>query len=119
MRNFRELRVWRDSIDYATLVYRITRDFPTAEQYGITRQIRRSVVSVASNIAEGCSRSSDKDFCHFLEIALGSAYEVETQFIIANRTELLGDEKLKESISILQQLQKAITALINKIRGKS
>jgi four helix bundle protein len=118
MRNFRELRVWRDSIDFAALVYQITKYFPAVEQFGLTRQVRRSVVSISSNIAEGCSRSSDKDFCHFLEIALGSAYEAETQLIIANRTELLDTDKLDECVESLQRLQRQLTALINKTRIK-
>lgn len=119
MRNFRELRVWRDSVDYATLVYQITKHFPADEQYGLTRQVRRSVVSIPSNIAEGCSRSSNKDFCHFLEIALGSAYEAETQQIIANRIELLSGDKLEECVATIQRLQKPITTLITKTRSKS
>lgn len=118
MRNFRELIVWKESIDVASLIYSITKSFPREEDFGITRQIRRSSVSVASNIAEGCSRSSNKEFCHYLEISIGSAYEVETQLIISNRAGILSEQKLDECLAPLHRLEKRITVLVNKIRSE-
>ncbi|MBL7846147.1 MAG: four helix bundle protein [Cyclobacteriaceae bacterium] len=116
MRNFRELRVWHDSIALAVYVYGVTQSFPKEEEYGMTRQVRRSVVSIASNTAEGCSRSSDKEFCHYLEISVGSAFEAETQITIAKRIGILDEQRADDCIERLRRLQKAINALIKKTR---
>lgn len=118
MRNFRELRVWQDSIELASLVYEVTKDFPKEEVFGMTRQIRRSVVSIASNIAEGCSRTSNKEFCHFLEISVGSAYEAETQLIISKRASMLSEQKTEDCLAPLHRLEKQITQLIKIVRGE-
>lgn len=80
---FRDLRVWVESIDLARAVYRLTARFPADERFGLSSQLRRAAVSVPSNIAEGSSRSSRKEFRHFIEIALGSLAEMETQLEIA------------------------------------
>jgi four helix bundle protein len=82
MNYFKELKVWQKAIDLVTETYLKTKDFPKEEIYGLTSQIRRSAVSVPSNIAEGCGRKTSKDFSNFLGIALGSAFELETQLII-------------------------------------
>jgi four helix bundle protein len=79
--NYRELKVWQKAIDLVIKVYKLTNQFPTTEKYGLVSQINRAVVSIPSNIAEGCSRISNKDFQHFLSMALGSAFELETQLI--------------------------------------
>ena len=71
MRNFRNLEVWKEAIDLASLVYTVTKKFPKQEQYGLVSQINRCSVSIPSNIAEGCSRSSEKEYSRFLEIAIG------------------------------------------------
>jgi four helix bundle protein len=80
---FRDLRVWTESIDLAREVYRLTSQYPPDERFGLSGQLRRAAVSVASNIAEGSARSSRKDFRHFVEIAIGSLAEMETQLEIA------------------------------------
>ena len=82
-RNFRNYKVWQDAVDYATKVYKITSEMPWFEKKGLCDQLQRAVVSISSNIAEGAARSSDADFAHFLDFALGSAFEVETQLTIA------------------------------------
>lgn len=82
-RNFRNYKVWQDAVDYATQVYKITSEMPWFEKKGLCDQLQRAVVSISSNIAEGAARSSDADFAHFLDFALGSAFEVETQLTIA------------------------------------
>jgi four helix bundle protein len=81
---FRDLRVWTESIDLARDVYRLTSQYPTDERFGLSSQLRRAVVSVASNIAEGSTRSSRREFRHFVEIAIGSLAEMETQLEIAS-----------------------------------
>ena len=85
MNKYKGLNVWKQAIDLAAEVYQITERFPAKEAYGLISQINRSVVSVVSNIAEGAGRNSGKEFDYFLEIALGSLFELETQLIIGNR----------------------------------
>lgn len=83
MSNHKDLKVWQMAIEFVTEIYKITQDFPKHEQYGLTSQIRRSAISIPSNIAEGCTRKSNKDTVHFLNIALASSSELETQLIIS------------------------------------
>ena len=81
-RNFREYKVWQDAVAFASEVYKVTSEMPWFEKKGLCDQLQRAVVSISSNIAEGSARPSDTDFAHFLDMALGSAYEVETQLLI-------------------------------------
>lgn len=83
MRDFRELKVWQKAHQFALTIYRRTQGFPAEERFGLTNQLRRSAVSVPSNIAEGCGRDSEKDFARFLSIAAGSASEAEYQLLLA------------------------------------
>jgi len=92
-KSYEDLVVWQKSIDLAENVYSITKKFPNGELYGLTSQLQRSAISIASNIAEGCVRNSAKDFLRFISIAIGSAAELKTQFIIANRIGYV-DEKI-------------------------
>lgn len=93
MHNFKELKVWKNSIQLAKDVYILTADFPTDEKFGLVSQMKRCAISVASNIAEGSSRSSNKAFLHFLEIAVGSLFELETQLTIAKQLEIIHESK--------------------------
>ncbi|MCX6231956.1 MAG: four helix bundle protein [Bacteroidetes bacterium] len=106
MRNFRELEIWKKSILFVKLIYQLTDFFPEKEIYGLTSQIRRAAVSIASNIAEGSSRNSEKDFVRFLEIAMGSAFEIETQLIIARDLNFMSEEKYSEIHLDLEIIQK-------------
>ena len=81
MNYFKEFKVWQKAIELGTETYLKSKDFPKEEIYGLTAQIRRSAVSIPSNIAEGCGRRTSKDFSNFLGVALGSAFELETQLI--------------------------------------
>ena len=99
-------------------VYLLTNTFPEAEKYGLSIQIRRAAVSIASNIAEGSARSSQTDFARYLEIALGSAFEVETQLEIAKLAGFIGDEDCNALTAKLHIIQKQINQLITKIRKK-
>lgn len=96
-------------------IYTFVEAFPNSEKYGLSSQITRSAVSIPSNIAEGASRNSEKDFARFLEIGLGSAFELETQLIIAERRKYISESHLEESIMKLTSLQKRIYALRRKI----
>ena len=92
MRNFRELTVWQKAHGLVLEVYRGSSRFPADERFGLTAQVRRAAASIASNIAEGCGRGSDKDFARFLGIAAGSASEVEYQILLARDLGYLSDE---------------------------
>ncbi|MFC4815773.1 four helix bundle protein [Flavobacterium sp. GCM10023249] len=83
MHRFKDLEIWKQSRTFCSEIYTATTSFPSDEKFGLTNQLRRASVSIPSNIAEGCSRSSNKDFSRFLEIAIGSCYEIETQLLIA------------------------------------
>ena len=83
--SYKDLAVWRKSIDWAEAIYQASMGFPSEERYGLTSQIRRAAVSVPSNIAEGAARSGSKEFLQFLSVASGSLAEVETQLILARR----------------------------------
>ena len=111
MRNFRDLEVWQEAIMISSIVYQITSDFPEVEKFNLTRQLQRSSVSIASNIAEGCSRTSSKDFGRFIEIAIGSAFELETQIEIAQLLGYLPIQTKLDFILRLNTLQKRLNSL--------
>ena len=92
MFNFEKLEVWQKAIDLADVIYSHTRSFPVDERFGLTNQMRRSVVSVSSNIAEGSSRSSKTDFGRFVEIGTGSVFELVSQSFVARRQNFLSEE---------------------------
>nr|WP_321409420.1 four helix bundle protein [uncultured Carboxylicivirga sp.] len=117
MHDYKDLKVWQDSIDFVVSVYELTKAFPSEEIYALTSQIKRAVVSIPSNIAEGANRNTDKEFIQFLYIALGSASEVETQLIIANRLEYL--ENIETESDQITSIRKMINALIKSIRRRS
>ena len=119
MRNFREYDVWIDAMTLVNLIYDIVGDFPKDERFALISQITRSAVSIPSNIAEGASRNSEKDFGRFLEMSLGSAYELETQLRIAeNRRYIEKDNSEKILIEIIS-LQKRISAFRNSLMKKN
>ncbi len=106
MHNLKELKIWNKAIDLSVMVYKATADFPKEEMYGLTSQIRRSVVSISSNISEGAGRNSNKEFLHFLGIANGSSYELQTQLIISNKLNLITDETLELLVKETEEIQK-------------
>ena len=108
MHNFRELTIWKDAMDLSRKVITITRTFPNEKKYGLVSQLNRAAISVPSNIAEGSSRDSDKDFARFISISLGSLFEVETQLILSKDFNYLSQESYTEILSIIHKLQKQI-----------
>lgn len=116
MHNLKELKIWNKAIELATEVYQITADFPKEEKYGLTAQIRRSAVSVPSNIAEGAGRNSNKEFNHFLGISNGSSYELQTQLIISRNLDLI-DARVDQVLDQIDQIQKMTFSLQNKLTG--
>ncbi len=106
--NFKELIVWKKSIDLSILCYKLTSTFPKDEKFGIISQIQRAVVSIPSNIAEGCGRGFDKDLQRFLGIAMGSCYELETQMILAFKFGYLSSENLNEFETLANEVQRML-----------
>src|ERR1700749_1645373 len=93
MNNFRELLVWQKSVDLVVEIYKLTRTFPDSEKFNLVSQMQRSGTSISSNIAEGSGRTTSASFKQFLSIALGSAYELETQLIISRKLDYINEEK--------------------------
>jgi len=115
MKSFRELRVWQRALDLVEKIYLVTRKFPREETYGLMSQIRRAVVSVPSNIAEGHTRNHIKEYLHHLSMAQASLAEVETQLEIANRLKYIRPNELKELISEINSLGRQLYALRNSL----
>lgn len=115
-RNFRKYPVWQKAVAYATEIYRTTAEMPWFEKKGICDQLQRAVVSISSNIAEGAAKPSDADFARFLDTALGSAYEVETQLTIANNIGYISDELYNHLISTDNEIEQQLGGLIASIR---
>ncbi len=115
MFRFEKFDVWHKAVDFASLVYRATAQFPVDERFGLTSQMRRASVSVLSNIAEGCSRSSDKEFRRFVEIAYGSLMEVVSQAVISKQQGFIADERYSEIHSIAEQLGRMLSGLRSKL----
>lgn len=116
MRNFRKFIVYQNSIQFVKSIYSITAGWPASENFGLTSQINRAAVSIPSNIAEGSSRKSEKDFSRFLEMALGSAYEVETQLVVSKDIKYITESIFEELIAELIIIQKQLTSLITTLR---
>jgi len=114
MHNYKNLEVWKRSVELATKVYSLSNNFPNEEKYGLVSQIRRCSVSISSNIAEGAGRGSDKEFKLFLNYALGSCFELETQLLISMNLGLIDEEAQNETLGELTEIQKMINSLIKK-----
>ena len=115
---YTELRAWKQAVDLVLEVYRTTQQFPKTELYGLTNQIRRSAVSVPSNVAEGKGRSSDREFALFLSHARGSLLELETQLLIASKLGYTGKEQSESLGTRTEQLAKTLNALLNVVKEK-
>jgi len=116
IRSFRDLEVWQRSMEVVVNVYQLTKTFPQSEIYGLTNQIRRSSVSIPSNIAEGHVRPT-KDYARFLKIAMGSVAELETQIEIADRVGYLEHEDFNLIINELSVIGKKLNTLIGRLRN--
>jgi four helix bundle protein len=110
--DYRDLIVWQRSIELCLCIYKLMRNFPKEEQYGLTSQLRRAAVSVASNIAEGRGRLNGPEFRQFLGLAQGSLYEVQTQLIVAKGLELGEEEALKKAESLSNEISKLLGSFI-------
>ncbi|MEP2277799.1 four helix bundle protein [Maribacter sp.] len=117
MRDFKKLEIWKNGITIVKHVYSLVQKLPNEEKFGLKSQLSRAAVSVPSNIAEGCSRNSEVEFKRFLEIALGSLFEVETQLIISEELKFLDSEELKLIYNLISIESKMINSLISKIKN--
>lgn len=116
MKDFKKLNVWQKSIELVASIYKISKDFPAPEKYGLTSQITRAAVSIPSNIAEGSSRISERDYFRFLEIALGSAFEFETQLIIVEKFGFVKSPDFTILIDQIKTIQKMLSGLMSKLK---
>ena len=115
MHNYRELKIWQRSMDFAEKIYIISVQFPKEEKYGLTSQLRRCAVSVPSNISEGAGRSTNKQFKYFLEMSMGSLNELQTQTELAYRFAYIQNKDYQELIDEELQIYKMILGLYNSL----
>lgn len=115
MRNFKELKIWQKGFDIAVDCFKLTEDFPSEEKFALTSQINRSAVSIPSNIAEGSSRSSEKDYNRFLEISLGSCFELETQLLISQAVKYGDNTMTNKILANIDEEKKMMMSFMNKL----
>ena len=118
MNKLHDLKIWNKAIQRATDVYKVAADFPNEEKYGLTSQIKRSAVSISSNIAEGAGRNSSKEFMQFLAIANGSSYELQTQLVITLNLKLISSETFESLLKEIEEIQKMNYRLQESLRNK-
>jgi len=117
MKDFRQLKVWERSHQLALEIYKATKNFPKEELYGLTSQIRRSSMSVPTNIAEGCGRFTDPDFARFLQMAMGSASETEYQLILAHDLGFLNKERYDTLNTDVTEVKRMLASLLKTLRA--
>jgi four helix bundle protein len=116
MRNFKQLKIWQNGFQIAVNTFSLVKSFPNEEKFGLSSQLTRAAVSIPSNIAEGSSRTSKKDYSRFIEISLGSTFELETQLLIAQAVKY-GDTALtSELLDSIDQEQKMLMSFMNKLQ---
>src|SRR5690606_14291572 len=118
MHNLKEIIIWKKAIDLSKSVYLLCAELPDDEKYGLINQIKRAVISIASNIAEGAGRNSDKEFLHFLGIAQGFSFELLTQLILCNELNLIEESKTTSIIEKLEEIQKMNYAFQKNLKSK-
>ena len=115
MKNYQELNVWKKGIEIVKETYQLSKYLPQGERYGIISQMTRSSISIPANIAEGSSRNSDKDYARFLQIALGSAFELQTYFVIVKEMKWTNEENICKIEMLVEEEIKMIHGFIRKI----
>ena len=116
MHNYKSLNVWKDSVDFVTEIYKLVSKFPPEEKYALTSQIKRSAVSIPSNVAEGAGRNSDKEFHNFLGYSFASSCELDTQIIVARNVGFINTEEYNEVTENINHIQKRIFNLKKKFQ---
>lgn len=115
MHKIEDLKIWQKSIKLTKVVYLLMANLPSNEKFGLTSQIKRSAISIPSNIAEGAGRNSQKEFKHFLSIANGSAYELQTQLLLIIELDLITKDKVQPIIELCIEIQKMNYAFQQKL----
>ena len=115
MHQYKELSIWKKSVELGTEIYQLTKQFPSDERFGLISQLRRAAISVPSNIAEGAGRKSNKVFSQFLSISYGSLCELETQLIVSTNLGYIKEDEIHYYSEKIVELQKMIFSLINKL----
>lgn len=118
VKSYRDLTVWRKALDLVVLCYQITENFPKDEIYGLTSQLKRSVVSIPANIAEGHGREGLGEYIHFLGIAQGSLRETETHLLIASRLSFVNGNSLNQALNLSEEVSKMLGSLIRTLKNK-
>jgi len=118
MKTFRELIVWQKSMDFVTEIYKASKQFPKDENYGLTSQIRRSAVSIPSNISEGYGREGLNDYLRFLNIAMASLFELQTQLEIAYNLEYIHKEKFDNLYELSREIERMLSSFIRSLKSK-
>ena len=116
MRNYKNLKIWEQGIELVKQIYVLVEQLPSSEKFGLKSQITRAAVSIPSNIAEGCARNSEVEFKRFLEIAMGSLFEVHTQLIIIQELKFINPEDLADIFELIETEGRMINGLINTIK---
>ena len=119
MRDFRKLKVWEKAHQLTLQVYRITKNFPSDERFGLTVQLRRAAPSVPTNIAEGCGRNSERELARFMSIAAGSASEVEYQLLLASALSYIQNEIYRELNQQVNEVKRMLNSFIQKLLAVS
>ena len=117
MKNFRELKVWEKAHKLTLAVYKATEPFPKHELYGLTNQIRRSSASIPANIAEGCGRAGEAELARFLQIAMGSASELEYHLVLARDLKFLGMSEYQRLASDVTEVKRMLASFIRKLKA--
>lgn len=118
MKNFKKLHIWSKAMDLTIDIYNQTKPFPKEERFALTNQIRRSSVSIPSNISEGCGRRTIPDQAHFMDIAIGSSFELETQILLAKKLGYLSEEEADKTLNEITFIQVALTNYTSKLRNQ-
>lgn len=117
MSTFRDLKIWQKSMNLVTQIYKETESFPESERYGLISQIRRSAVSIPSNIAEGYGRNSGGDFKRFLNISMGSLFEIQTQLQIAQNLKYLDTKENERLYNLSREIERMMSSFIRSIQS--
>ena len=119
MRNFKKLQIWQKGFEIAVESFRVVDSFPTSQKFSLAQQVTRAATSIPSNIAEGSSRRSEKDYCRFIEISLGSSFELETQLLIAKAVNFGDINRITNTLNKLDEEQKMLIAFARKLSSQS
>ena len=119
MRDFRQLRVWEESHILTLEIYKSTKNFPKEELFSLTSQMRRSASSIPSNIAEGCGRGTNREYAQFLQIAMGSAYELDYQVLLSKDLKYINPSNYERINGKIDRVKRQLAALLKKVREHS